>query len=98
VAEDLLTIPEAADYITMTERWIRRAVFEGRIETVKLGRLVRIPRSPRRNDRAGAQAESGDRCVSGSAGGPPSTTIPTSIKISGHCDETVNSPSTTFIG
>lgn len=45
MAEDLLTVREAADAVNLTERWMRRAIFEGRIEVVKLGRLVRIPRS-----------------------------------------------------
>jgi excisionase family DNA binding protein len=45
MAEDLLTVPEAAEAVNLTERWMRRAIFEGRIEVVKFGRLVRIPRS-----------------------------------------------------
>jgi excisionase family DNA binding protein len=44
MTEELLTVAEAAEYVNLTERWLRRAIFEGRIETVKLGRLVRIPR------------------------------------------------------
>jgi excisionase family DNA binding protein len=39
----LLTVAQAAEYINVSQRWIRRAIFEGRVEVVKLNRLVRIP-------------------------------------------------------
>jgi excisionase family DNA binding protein len=42
---ELLPVPEAAEYLGVRERWLRRAIFEGRIGTVKLGRMVRIRRS-----------------------------------------------------
>ncbi len=38
----LLTIEQAAERLNVTERWLRRAVFEQRIPYVKLGRLVRF--------------------------------------------------------
>ncbi|MFN2489881.1 MAG: excisionase family DNA-binding protein [Actinomycetota bacterium] len=43
--ERLLTVGEAAVQLNVTERWIRRAIFDGRISIVKLGALVRIPQS-----------------------------------------------------
>ncbi len=42
---ELMTVSEAAEYLGLSARWVRRAIFEGRIEYVKLGRLVRIPRA-----------------------------------------------------
>ena len=40
---ELLTVPEVAKRLKVTEPCIRRWVFERRITTVKLGRLVRVP-------------------------------------------------------
>ena len=42
VARKLVTPLGAAEYLGVTERWIRRAVEERRIPFVKLGRLVRF--------------------------------------------------------
>jgi len=39
----LLTVPEAAARLNVSERWVRRAIFERRFDVVHLGRLVRIP-------------------------------------------------------
>lgn len=41
---DLLTVPDAAEYLTVSERFIRRMVSEGRVPVVKLGKHVRIRR------------------------------------------------------
>ncbi len=38
----MLSIPEAADVLGVTPRWVRRAIFERRLAYVKLGHLVRI--------------------------------------------------------
>ncbi len=44
--EDALCMPsEAAEYLHVTERWIRRAIAERRIPYVKVGRLVRFRKS-----------------------------------------------------
>ena len=42
-ASHLLTVTEAAARLNVTERWVRRAIFERRFEVVRLGRLVRVP-------------------------------------------------------
>jgi len=42
-ASHLLTVTEAAARLNVTERWVRRAIFERRFAVVRLGRLVRIP-------------------------------------------------------
>lgn len=39
----LLTVPEAAERLNVSERWMRRAIFERRFAVVRLGRLVRVP-------------------------------------------------------
>ncbi len=39
----LFTIREAARYLNLSERTIRRLISGGEIETVRRGRLVRIP-------------------------------------------------------
>lgn len=39
----LLTVPEAAARLNVSVRWMRRAIFEQRFDTIRLGRLVRIP-------------------------------------------------------
>lgn len=39
----LPTVPEAAARLNVSERWMRRAIFEKRFDTIRLGRLVRIP-------------------------------------------------------
>jgi excisionase family DNA binding protein len=41
----LLTIPEAAQYLSVTPRWMRRAVTMRLFDTVRVGRLVRVPKS-----------------------------------------------------
>jgi excisionase family DNA binding protein len=38
----LLTVAAFAERLGVSERWVRRAIFEHRIAYVKLGRLVRI--------------------------------------------------------
>ncbi|WP_050897244.1 helix-turn-helix domain-containing protein [Patulibacter medicamentivorans] len=38
----LCTLHEAAAYLGVTERWMRRAVVERRLPFVKVGRLVRF--------------------------------------------------------
>lgn len=38
----LLDSVAAADYLGVSERWVRRAVAERRVPVVKVGRLVRI--------------------------------------------------------
>jgi len=45
MGSELFTVPEAAVYINASERWVRRAVFEGTIPYVKLRRLVRIEKA-----------------------------------------------------
>ncbi|HEY1915976.1 MAG TPA: excisionase family DNA-binding protein [Streptosporangiaceae bacterium] len=44
-AERLLTVPEAADILSTTERFPRRLIEERRIRFVRVGRHVRIPES-----------------------------------------------------
>jgi excisionase family DNA binding protein len=39
----MLTVVEAADRLNVKERYIRYLIAEGRIDIVKIGRLVRIP-------------------------------------------------------
>ena len=41
---DLLTVAEAAAYINTSERFARRLASERRVQVVKLGKHVRIPR------------------------------------------------------
>jgi excisionase family DNA binding protein len=41
----LLSVPEAAQRLKVTDRFIRRLIFERRIPYVKLGRHVRIQES-----------------------------------------------------
>jgi excisionase family DNA binding protein len=43
--KDLLTLEEAAVYLTVTPRFMRRLVFERRIAHVKVGRFVRFERA-----------------------------------------------------
>lgn len=38
----LLTPQEVAELLDVTERWLRRALAEGRLEVVKVGRLNRF--------------------------------------------------------
>lgn len=45
VAERLLTLAEAADLFSTTERFPRRLIAERRIRFVRLGRHIRIPES-----------------------------------------------------
>ena len=42
---ELLTIQEAGEYTNTSERFARRLVSEGRIDVVKVGKHVRIPRA-----------------------------------------------------
>ncbi len=42
MATKMLSIPEAAEALGVTPRWVRRAIFERRVAYVKLGHLVRI--------------------------------------------------------
>ncbi len=42
MSTDMLSIPEAAEVLGVTPRWVRRAIFERRLAYVKLGHLVRI--------------------------------------------------------
>jgi len=39
----LLTVPEFADALGITQAGVRRWIMERRIATIRLGRLVRIP-------------------------------------------------------
>jgi excisionase family DNA binding protein len=39
----MLTVAEAAECLNVKERYIRYLIAEGRIDIVKIGRLVRIP-------------------------------------------------------
>jgi excisionase family DNA binding protein len=41
----LLTVPQAAEKLSVTRACIRRWVLERRLTTIKLGRLIRIPAS-----------------------------------------------------
>jgi excisionase family DNA binding protein len=43
--ESLLTIPEFAQRIRMSEAWTRKNIHHRRITVVRLGRAVRIPSS-----------------------------------------------------
>lgn len=40
----LLDVPQAADYLNITEHFVRRLIRERRIDFVKIGRLVRLRR------------------------------------------------------
>jgi len=42
---DLLTVDQAADYLNITEHFVRRLIRERRIPFLKVGRLVRLRRS-----------------------------------------------------
>ena len=42
---ELLAVPEASEYLNVSERFIRRMVSEGRVPIVKLGKLVRFRRA-----------------------------------------------------
>ena len=39
---DLLTVEQAADYLNITEHFVRRLIRERRIPFLKVGRLVRL--------------------------------------------------------
>lgn len=39
---NLLTVDQAARRLNVSERWMRRAIFERRLPVVKVGRYVRI--------------------------------------------------------
>ncbi len=41
----LLTPAEAAEYLGVTERWVRRAVAERRLPHVRVGKLLRIAKA-----------------------------------------------------
>ncbi|MFL6239298.1 MAG: helix-turn-helix domain-containing protein [Actinomycetes bacterium] len=38
----LLDVSEAAEYLRMNQRWVRRAIQEGRLPFIKLGGLIRF--------------------------------------------------------
>lgn len=42
---DLLTVEQAADYLNITEHFVRRLIRERRIPFLKVGRLVRLRRT-----------------------------------------------------
>ena len=42
---DLLTVEQAADYLNITEHFVRRLIRERRIPFLKVGRLVRLRRA-----------------------------------------------------
>lgn len=42
---DLLTVEQAADYLNITEHFMRRLIRERRIPFLKVGRLVRLRRT-----------------------------------------------------
>lgn len=39
---ELLTVEQAAKRLNVSEKWIRRAIFDKKLPIVRLGRLVRI--------------------------------------------------------
>jgi excisionase family DNA binding protein len=41
----LLSVPQAAERLNVTKSCIRRWIFERRISTIKIGKLVRVPLS-----------------------------------------------------
>jgi excisionase family DNA binding protein len=41
----LLTVPQFADKLGLTQDCVRRWIFDRKITTIKVGRLVRIPES-----------------------------------------------------
>jgi len=41
----LLTVPEAAEYLTVSPRFIRRLRYEGRIPGIKLGKHLRFEKA-----------------------------------------------------
>lgn len=43
--DPLLTKPQVAEALGVTERWVHRALGEGRLPYVKVGKLVRFRRS-----------------------------------------------------
>ena len=43
--EDLLTIEQTAEYLQVSVSTVRRMVRDGRLRSVSLGRLRRVPRS-----------------------------------------------------
>ena len=44
-SSDLLTVEQAADYLNITEHFVRRLIRERRIPFLKVGRLVRLRRA-----------------------------------------------------
>lgn len=42
---ELLSVPVAAEYLSVSERFVRRMVSEGRVPVVKLGKHVRVRRA-----------------------------------------------------
>ena len=42
---DLLTVEQAADYLNITDHFVRRLIRERRIQFLKVGRLVRLRRT-----------------------------------------------------
>lgn len=65
-ADRLLTVAEAAARLNVTERWVRRAIFERRFDVVHLGRLVRVP-----SDTLDAYIESNRDTAHGGAASTP---------------------------
>lgn len=68
----LLTLADCAERTATTVRWWRRAVFEGRVAVVRLGRLVRVEepelerliaesREPARTEQSALRAIRGQR-------------------------------------
>jgi excisionase family DNA binding protein len=43
--DPLLTKPQVAEALGVSERWVKRALEEGRFPKVKVGKLVRVRRS-----------------------------------------------------
>lgn len=42
---DLLTVAQAADYLNITEHFVRRLIQEHRLPFIRVGRLIRLRRS-----------------------------------------------------
>jgi excisionase family DNA binding protein len=59
--ETLLTIFEAADYLGVTERWMRAAIAERRIPFVKVGKLIRYRKADLESYIAAQTVEAGKR-------------------------------------
>lgn len=42
MSRELLTIPEAAEYLSVNERWIKRQIANRRIPFIKVGHFIRF--------------------------------------------------------